>query len=88
MRKKIILGDEYDDDLRDRLCQLLKSMGGKVVHNDWALGGSQVLETLEVALPDGNIAVEAETYIGLSISGEETQVIELAAKQSADFKAG
>lgn len=78
MSKTIILGDEYDDDLRDSLVNALKVLGATPVVSDWAAAGSQELETFEFELNGHTLCIEAETYIGLSLSGDEAQVNEIA----------
>jgi len=80
MNKKFVLGPEYDEKLRGALLQLLKEMGGTPINRDWAIGGSQELEMLEVALAGDTVLIESETYIGLSITGDETQVVEIASR--------
>lgn len=65
-----ILGDEFDDDLRSKLMDVLRHMGATPIDSTRSLGGSQDLEELDVVVVDGrSVHVEAETYVGLSISG-------------------
>ena len=80
MQKTIVLGDEYDEKLRAALIELLKSMGAASLRHDWGVGGSQELETLQVSVGGKVVVVEAETYVGLSISGDEAQIVEIASK--------
>ena len=70
MKKKLVLGNEYDDVLRRALMDCLTSMGAEVTARQWGLGGSQTLETTKIYLGKDLIVVEAETYAGLSITGE------------------
>ena len=76
MRKTIILGDEYDDELRDAVRATLIEFGGIVSNNLWVPD----FEQLEVDVDGRAITVEAETYVGLSISGEAQLVQRIAAR--------
>lgn len=76
MTVKIDLGTEYDDALRDEVCTVLEEMSARRVDSTWGLGGSQCIESWTFALGDTEVVFEAETYMGLSISGEETTVLD------------
>jgi len=73
-QKKVILGNEYDNRLRDVLKNVLIELGGKVRSHDWGVGGSQEMETMEVEINGGVLTIESETYVGLSIVGESSLV--------------
>lgn len=88
MSKTIILGDEYDDDLRDSLVNVLKGLGAIPVDSDWAAAGSQELETFKFELNGQTLCVEAETYIGLSLSGDEIQLNEIVKQLEEGRKIG
>jgi len=77
-KRKIILGDEYDDALRKLLMSVLKKMGGQPRSKEWGVGGSQELHALEVGIGGRAVLVESESYIGLSITGDEALVEEIA----------
>lgn len=64
-----ILGDEFDDDLRSKLMDVLRLIGATPIDSTRSLGGSQDLEELDVVVDGRSVRVEAETYVGLSISG-------------------
>lgn len=83
MKKKLILGDEHDDALRQALMSCLTSLGADVAARQWGLGGSQTLETTRVYLGRDLVVVEAETYVGLSIQGEGRVVERVAAMLKA-----
>jgi len=68
-RKTLILGAEYDDTLRGVLRDVLKRLGAKGLAHDWGVAGSQELETVEVLVGVDTVTIEAETFVGLSISG-------------------
>ncbi len=72
--KTIMLGNEYDDALRDALRAVLLELGASWGASTWGVGGSQMVETVEVIIDGGRLLVEAETYMGLSITGEEPLV--------------
>ena len=66
---KIILGDEYDDATRDALLAVLVRSGAVDIDKTLAVGGSQEVETLVIKLGGDRITIEAETFVGLSITG-------------------
>lgn len=76
----MVLGDEYDDELRDVVLDVLREMGAHPTSKSSAVGGSQDLETRSFQLGESRVVVEAETYVGLSISGDSTLVQEVAAR--------
>lgn len=79
MKRKLVLGDEYDDALRQAVMTCLTSLGAEVIARQWGLGGSQIIETTKLALGKDVLVVEAETYVGLSIRGEARWVDRVAA---------
>lgn len=83
MKKKLILGSEYDDALRHALMDCLAALGADVRARQWGLGGSQILETVQVALGNDMLVIEAETYVGLSLAGEARLVDRVAALLAA-----
>ncbi|MDG2332928.1 MAG: hypothetical protein P8Q97_01770 [Myxococcota bacterium] len=78
-QRKSVLGDEYDEDLQDTLIAVLKELGGRPRARDWSMGGSQEISILEVEIGNRSLLVESETYIGLSITGDEDLVERIAA---------
>ncbi len=75
---QLLLGDEYDDALFERLCKAVVRLGGSIKDREWVVGGSQEVTTFEIELPDGRLEAIAETYVGLSLSGPEALVARLA----------
>lgn len=66
----VILGDEFDDGLRVKLLEALRQLGAITTNPaSKVLAGSQELEELDVQVDGELLHIEAETYIGLSISG-------------------
>lgn len=77
-KKTIVLGDEYDDVLRDALCAVLMRNGAVGVDKSWGVGGSQEIETLTVKLGGDLIAIESETFVGLTVAGPNAVVEDIA----------
>lgn len=67
--KTIILGPEYDERLRAALREVIVQLGGSSRKHDWGAAGSQEVEIIEANVEGHRLVVEAETYVGLSISG-------------------
>jgi hypothetical protein len=66
----VVLGDEFDDALRTRLMSALKKLGAmQAGTKDRFVAGSQELENLDVVIDGSRLHIEAETYVGLSITG-------------------
>ena len=66
----VVLGDEFDESLRQRLIDVLRrTRACQPAKSDRSTGGSQDLEELDVTIDGRGIHIEAETYVGLSISG-------------------
>ena len=75
--KRLILGDEYDEELWATLGAVLKGLGG-VVGQEWhGTGGSQEIDHFVVAVGDQEVVVEAETFVGITVSGPPDLVDEL-----------
>lgn len=69
-QSSVVLGDEFDDFLRGKLVDVLRKLGAVSLRgSDRSVVGSQDLEELDVVIDGRNLHVEAETYVGLSISG-------------------
>jgi hypothetical protein len=83
VQKTICLGDEYDERLREVLMLVLREMGALVDERARGVGGSQELETVKVAIGEQAVEIEAETYVGLSVKGEQNLVEEIAKRVRA-----
>lgn len=79
MKKKQILGSEHDVALRAAVLECLIELGAEVSARQFGLGGSQIIETTKLSLGSDRLVVEAETYVGLSISGPARLVDRVAA---------
>ncbi|MGE0388103.1 MAG: hypothetical protein AB7Q97_25540 [Gammaproteobacteria bacterium] len=72
-----LAGPEHDADLRERLAEALESLGYRVAGSDWAVAGSQEVAAWAAEGPRGALAIEAETYIGITVTGPPGLVAEL-----------
>ena len=63
-------GAEHDETARARLRVALESLGYRPKQRWWGVGGSQEITYVELVGPAGQIEVEAETYIGLTVKGD------------------
>ena len=77
---RVILGSETDDALFARLAQVVAELGGTMTDREWVLGGSQEITRYTIALPSGSVEATAETYVGLSLSGNEALVREIESR--------
>jgi hypothetical protein len=87
VKKKIVLGSEHDESLRQALLDCLAALGADIAARQWGLGGSQIIDTTKVTIGKDLLVVETETYVGLSVSGEARLVDRIAA-QLADRTKG
>ena len=76
--KTVVLGDEYDSELRAALLHTLRSLGALAADQWQGIGGSQEVESLTAVVGGEEIKVEAETYIGLSLTGAAAVVDRIA----------
>lgn len=75
--RKAILGDEWDGELRAAVLQVLSDLQLTQSAGSWAVGGSQEVETLTAASGGRSVTLTAETYVGLSVSGDPGLVEEI-----------
>lgn len=74
MATTAILGSEHDLAVTNALLSVLREMGAKERSRDWAVAGSQEVNTLNFTVSGHALAVKAETYVGLSITGQNDTV--------------
>lgn len=74
MSISVTLGPEYDEEVWRRAKAALKAAGAKLRGADWGLAGSQEIDTLTVELDGEELVLEAETYVGVTLTGGEAQV--------------
>jgi hypothetical protein len=68
------VGAEHDDTARTRLRATLESLGYRAKTQWWGIGGSQEVSHVELAGPGGQIDVEVETYVGLTVKGDSQAI--------------
>lgn len=69
-KKTIIIGNEYDDNLIEKLQNVLLREGAIFSEKIEGIGGSQDYKSYKVKFKNSIINIEIETYVGVSISGE------------------
>ena len=67
-----------DGEARRRLKRALRKAGARRVGSWWGLGGSQEISSATFRIDGGRLTIEAETYIGLTVVGDEEAVAALA----------
>jgi hypothetical protein len=67
----INIGSETDPDCLRRLKAALKRLGARRRFGWWGLGGSQEVTQERYDLLGGVLTVETETYIGITLIGED-----------------
>ena len=72
-----LVGNEHDQDAFERLGKALRELGYDLSSENWGVGGSQDLSEWVVTCPLGSLHISAETYIGLSVSGEAALISDL-----------
>lgn len=75
-----ILGPEHDPVVKNALRQVLIGMGAEEGERQWGVAGSQEVSTMRYIVGGQSLSVEAETYIGLSITGDGETVATVAAR--------
>lgn len=77
-KKTVTLGPEHDEATREALRSALASLNATSAGTSWGVGGSQEIETSQVLVGGSPLTIESETYIGLTITGEEQLVDTIA----------
>ncbi|MFK0273361.1 hypothetical protein ACIQUG_06785 [Ensifer sp. NPDC090286] len=78
MTKTVILGPEYDQDLRNAVMDAMRQRGAVIASQNWTVAGSQEWDRVVATIAGRDATIEAETYIGLSITGDEEIVDQIA----------
>ncbi|MBB3308550.1 hypothetical protein FHT78_000279 [Rhizobium sp. BK196] len=78
MARTVTLGPEYDQQLRATVMDVMRQLGASVESRNRSVAGSQEIETVQARLAGQEITVESETYIGLSITGNEHTINEIS----------
>jgi hypothetical protein len=77
-RKTVTIGNEFDPNVRAVLEDVLREFGAKKLGGNYGVAGSQELFLLQVEIDGEPIDVEAETFVGLSITGNGRVVDNIA----------
>lgn len=68
------IGAEYDRQARRRLKAALHRAGAKRVTSWWGVFGSQEISNATFVIAGGRVQVEAETYVGITVSGDDAAI--------------
>ena len=74
MSFSVTFGPEHDEEVWRRAKAALKAVGATRRSSDWGVAGSQEIDTLVVDLDGRELTLEAETYVGVTLTGDEEQV--------------
>jgi hypothetical protein len=78
--EKWVVAEEYDDVGFARLKRALSDLQ-YAVRDQWGgLAGSQDIQQWTVVGPEGQLKIESETYVGLSVEGPPSLIAELKAQ--------
>ena len=69
-----VVGAEYEGPQFGKLGRALRELGYAPLPPEYGVGGSQEIRTWRAVGPLGELVVEAETYIGLTLSGPKLLV--------------
>lgn len=58
--------------------EVMRQLGASIETRNWSVDGSQEIETVQAQLAGKPITIEAETLIGLSITGDENMINEIS----------
>jgi hypothetical protein len=78
LHKNITISSEHDEKAFKALRDALVAQGAREVDREWGVGGSQEINTWTYEVGDQIVEVMSETYIGLSIGGDEQLVLLIA----------
>lgn len=84
MTVTVILASEHDLAAGNALIRVLREVGAEEVSRDYAVVGSQEINTLRFTLDGFPLSVETETYVGLSVTGEP-EVVETIKSRLRDI---
>jgi hypothetical protein len=78
--EKWVVGDEYDEAAFVRLKHALSELQYAVRDNWNGVAGSQDIQHWTAAGPGGQLTIESETYVGLSVEGTPSLIADLKAR--------
>jgi hypothetical protein len=71
------VGPEYDGPHKPRLLRALTELGYSRESNSLAVVGSQEIASSIWVGSRGRLSIESETYVGLVVAGQESEILEL-----------
>lgn len=74
MNVTVILGEEHNEALHRTLGQVLRDLDAEIGPETWVVVGSQDISSWEAVVQGQRLSIESETYMGLSITGEQALV--------------
>lgn len=78
--RKWVVGDEYDEVAFARLKRALGDLQYSVRERWDAVAGSQDIQHWTAVGPGGQLTIESETYVGLSVEGIPSLIVDLQAQ--------
>jgi len=72
------IGEEYDRQALRRLKDALRSAGAKRVGSFQGVFGSQEISNATFSVANGRLRVEVETYVGITVSGDDEAIESLS----------
>jgi hypothetical protein len=78
--KKWVVGDEYDEAAFTRLKRALGDLQYSVRDHWNGVAGSQDIQHWTAVGPSGELTIESETYVGLSVEGLPSLIADLQAQ--------
>lgn len=78
-REKWVVGDEYDEAAFARLKRALSDLEYSIRDRWNGVAGSQDIQHWTVVSPGGDLTIESETYVGLSVEGPSSLIADLKA---------
>lgn len=80
---KVVLGNEWDERTLALLFDVIMKMNGVIESSLSGVGGSQDVRLYNVKLREKLLFVEVETYMGISIIGDDELINEIVNKIKA-----
>ena len=77
------VGAEYDKAIQARLKSVLLELGYRLSDKWWGVGGSQEISHWKFTGVLGDLTVEAETYVGLTITGPSAAINEVRSRMAS-----
>lgn len=85
LTKSTMLGDEFDETLIESIRTVLSFLGAIGDTQEWAVAGSQEIETRTLIIDGARIEIESETFIGITISGKSSAIDRVSELVSVEY---